>query len=50
LALSSFTSGALVTTQGWALLNYGSLPPVIATGLALVWLARQPKAAQNRLG
>jgi MFS family permease len=50
LALSSFASGALVTTQGWALLNYGSLPPVIATGLALVWLARQPKAAQNRLG
>jgi hypothetical protein len=27
LALSSFASGALVTTQGWRLLNWGSLLP-----------------------
>ena len=38
LALTSLASGALVTTRGWALLNYGSLLPVAATGLALVWL------------
>lgn len=38
LALSSLASGVLVTTQGWALLNYGSLLPLILTGLALIWL------------
>ena len=38
LALSSFSSGVLVTTQGWALLNYGSLLPLALTAGALVWL------------
>jgi MFS family permease len=38
LALSSFSSGVLVTTQGWSLLNYGSLLPVLLTAGALVWL------------
>lgn len=42
MALTAFASGALVTTQGWALLNLGSLIPVVLTGLALLWLsARQ---------
>lgn len=39
MALSSFSSGALVTTQGWTLLNLGSLLPIAAVGLALAWLA-----------
>jgi predicted MFS family arabinose efflux permease len=39
MALTSFASGALVTTQGWTLLNVGSLLPVALTGAALVWLA-----------
>ena len=39
LALSSFSSGVLVTTRGWTLLNYGSLIPVVLTGIALAWLA-----------
>jgi MFS family permease len=39
-ALSSFASGVLVTTQGWQLLNMGSLVPVVATGVAIAWLAR----------
>ncbi|HKB54259.1 MAG TPA: MFS transporter [Ramlibacter sp.] len=39
LAVSSFSSGVLVTTQGWQLLNYGSLVPVALTVAALVWLA-----------
>ena len=39
MALTSFASGALVTTQGWALLNLGSLLPVVLTVLALGWLA-----------
>jgi len=38
-ALSSFSSGALVTTQGWRLLNFGSLAPLGLIGLALLWLA-----------
>ena len=45
-ALSSFASGVLVTTQGWQLLNAGSLIPVALTGAALVWLKMRPHAAQ----
>jgi MFS family permease len=41
LALSSFASGVLVTTRGWALLNLGSLVPVALTGAALGWLSWQ---------
>ena len=49
LALTSFASGVLVTTQGWQLLNYGSLVPVVLTGAALLWLAqtRRRTAAAN---
>jgi hypothetical protein len=39
MAFTSFASGALVTTQGWTLLNYGSVVPVALTALALMWLA-----------
>ena len=39
LAVSSLTSGVLVTTQGWALLNLGSIIPVVLVALALGWLA-----------
>jgi len=42
LAVSSLSSGVLVTTQGWALLNYGSLLPVALTGAALLWLGACP--------
>ena len=48
LALSSLSSGVLVTTQGWTLLNLGSLLPLGLTGLALVWLGiaqRKPRLA-----
>jgi len=38
MALTSFASGALVTTQGWQWLNIGSLLPVALTGVALAWL------------
>jgi MFS family permease len=44
LALSSFASGVLVTTQGWRLLNLGSLLPVVLTGAGLLWLARKRRA------
>jgi MFS family permease len=39
MAVSSLASGALVVTQGWTLLNLGSLPLVALTGMALGWLA-----------
>jgi MFS family permease len=45
LAVSSLASGVLVTTQGWRLLNLGSLVPVALTGIALLWLARRRRSA-----
>ncbi|MBL0918679.1 MAG: MFS transporter [Hydrogenophaga sp.] len=47
MAVTSFASGALVTTQGWAWLNLGSLVPVALLGAALLWLARRQRGAQN---
>ena len=47
LALSSLASGVLVTTQGWTLLNVGSVLPLTLTGLALGWFARSRHKAQN---
>jgi MFS family permease len=38
LAVTSFSSGVLVTTQGWTLLNYGSLLPLTFAAGALAWL------------
>ena len=46
MALTSFASGALVTTQGWWWLNVGSLLPVALTGLALLWLAWRRQGAR----
>ena len=43
MAFTSFGSGALITSQGWNILNIGSLVPVIVTALALLWLASQNK-------
>ncbi len=45
LAVSSFSSGVLVTTSGWKLLNYGSLLPVTLIGAALLWLATLQRRA-----
>ncbi len=47
MALTSFASGALVTTQGWRILNLGSLLPVTLTGLALAWLALRNQRLQS---
>ena len=44
MAFTSFASGALVSTQGWAVLNWGSLLPVGLTAMALVWLAARDTA------
>lgn len=48
MALTSFASGALVTTQGWRLLNLGSLIPVAITAAGVVWLVRSKYHAQSR--
>jgi len=48
MAVSSLASGVLVTTQGWTMLNLGSLLPLGVTGVALGWLMvkqRAPAAA-----
>ncbi len=45
MALSSFSSGALITTQGWTWLNLGSLLPIALVTAALVWLALQQRQA-----
>jgi len=47
MAVTSFASGAIVTTQGWQLLNLGSLLPVVLIGGALLWLAWARRAAHN---
>ncbi|MDM7943338.1 MAG: MFS transporter [Hydrogenophaga sp.] len=47
MALTSFASGALVTTQGWQWLNLGSLLPLALTALALIWLAWRGRQAHN---
>jgi len=41
MALSSFSSGALITTQGWTWLNVGSLLPISLVLAALLWLGLQ---------
>jgi MFS family permease len=47
MAVTSFASGALVTTQGWMWLNIGSLLPVTLTGVALVWMVIKQRDAQK---
>jgi MFS family permease len=48
MTVTSFSSGALITTQGWTWLNIGSLVPVLMTGAALTWLAMHQRVLQNR--
>jgi hypothetical protein len=47
MAFTSFGSGALITSQGWDILNLGSLIPAAITAIALAWLGlRQHKTHQ----
>jgi MFS family permease len=48
-AITSFASGALVTTQGWNWLNIGSLLPVMLLGAGLLWLYLQQTALSKKL-
>ncbi len=40
MTVTSFSSGALVTTGGWTAMNLGTLLPIGLLAAALVWLAR----------
>ena len=45
MTLTSFSSGALVTTQGWTWLNLGSIVPVVLTAAALAWFVSWRRAS-----
>jgi len=45
LALSSFSSGVLVTTSGWTWINVGSLVPLVLIAASLLWLRSQQARA-----
>ena len=47
MAFTSFGSGALITSQGWNILNLGSLIPVFVTAASLLWLAKQHRQKQT---
>jgi MFS family permease len=48
MAFSSLTSGMLVTTQGWTILNLGSLAPMVVIFAGLGWLAYSLRKAPRR--
>jgi len=45
-ALASFSSGVLVNTRGWDVLNYVAIPMVLTCALALAWLAVKRELAR----
>ena len=49
MAVTSFASGAVVTTGGWAWLNMGSIPIVALVALALIWLGTRRNEEQSRV-
>jgi MFS family permease len=49
MALSSFASGALVTAQGWTVLNLGSLVPIAAVGAAVSWLMLRQRRTRTAI-
>jgi MFS family permease len=48
MAISSFSSGALVTTQGWQFLNIGTLFPTVVVSGAIIWLVMYQKRLNIR--
>ncbi|MES2534750.1 MAG: MFS transporter [Pseudomonadota bacterium] len=48
MAVSSFASGALITTKGWYWLNLGSLAPLALVAMALLALAAQRRSVVAR--
>jgi len=48
MTITSFSSGALVTTGGWTFMNLGTLAPLALLGAALAWLALLRRHAAGR--
>jgi len=44
MAVSSFASGAIITSRGWELLNIGALPFLLLVAIGIRWLAKHPAA------
>jgi MFS family permease len=47
MTLTSFSSGALVTTGGWQAMNWGALAPLALLALILGWVVLSSRGAQN---
>lgn len=47
MTLTSFSSGALVTTGGWQWMNWASLVPLALCAVALAWLAVRQRGASS---
>ena len=43
-ATSSFSSGLLMSRNGWAMLNYTAIPVLLVIASAIVWLSLQRRA------
>ena len=50
MTLTSFSSGALVTTGGWTSMDLGALVPLVLMAAALVWLRRVQAAKRAVAG
>ncbi len=48
MAVTSFASGALVTTQGWQWLNVGSILPLTLTAAALGWMVWHQRSRHGK--
>ena len=50
MAISSFSSGVLVSAAGWGAMNFGALPFLVVVAVAVAWLgrSRQHRAAIAR--
>ncbi|KDC98534.1 transporter, major facilitator family protein [Bordetella bronchiseptica MBORD675] len=50
MAVTSLTSGMLVTTRGWTVLNVGSLVPMLVICVGLAWLAWRKAPSRAAVG
>lgn len=49
-AVASFSSGVLVNTRGWDVLNYVAIPMVATCAIAIAWLAAMRHFEAKRMG
>jgi len=50
MAISSASSGWLFSARGWEIMNYGAVPFLVATGLAILFFGRGAPAGRTRPG